>query len=40
MSFERTKMGSFLGVVDMPFLPISLILTEYEVACDVANVSE
>lgn len=40
MSFERTKMGSFWGVPDMPFLPISLISEEFDVACDVAYLSE
>ena len=40
MSFERTKMGSFLGVVKVPLLPISLIGDEFEVACDVADLSD
>ena len=40
MSVGRTKMGSFLGMADMPFLPISLVSKEFDVACDVANVSE
>ena len=37
MSFAGTKMGSFLGVVNVPLLPNSLMFHQCEVACDVAD---